>query len=254
MKIDYVLIGNSHTYAGAHAALSLLFPGKRPISLLDVGCGPGTWLRAAMDLGVQDAVGVDGLDLKPDQLFVPKKVIRVHDLGSPFDLGRTFDVALCLEVAEHLPAEAAGVLIRSVTRHTNLVLFGAACPGQRGQHHINCQWPTYWQSHFNQAGFVCDDAARWQIWDDARIEPWYRQNIFWARSDPSLAGREARIESVVHPEMIASVTSGALIEKLMSQIDAGSEPTSWYVALSVRALKAKLFRHLPAFSSHKRRL
>jgi len=129
VKIDYVLIGNSHTYAGAHAALSLLFPGKRPISLLDVGCGPGTWLRAAMDLGVQDAVGVDGLDLKPDQLFVPKKVIRVHDLGSPFDLGRTFDVALCLEVAEHLPAEATGVLIRSVTRHTNLVLFGAVAQG-----------------------------------------------------------------------------------------------------------------------------
>ena len=82
MKIDYVLIGNSHTDAGAHAALSLLFPGKRPISLLDVGCGPGAWLRAAMDLGVQDAVGVDGLDLKAISSLCPRRLYEFTIWGA----------------------------------------------------------------------------------------------------------------------------------------------------------------------------
>jgi SAM-dependent methyltransferase len=243
VKVDYELAANTHTYAGAHAALSILFPDTKPISILDVGCGPGAWLRAGINLGIQDAVGIDGLDLEADQLLVPKAMVLVHDLRKPFDLGRMFDLALCLEVAEHLPVDVAGDLVRSVTRHANLVLFGAACPGQRGQHHINCQWPAYWQSNFNQAGFACDDAARWKIWDDERIEPWHRQNIFWARNDPSVAGREPRIKSIVHPGMIPSVASRFFIDKLMNQIETGSEPISWYLTLSARALKAKLFRH-----------
>ena len=80
-----------------------------------------------MDLGIQDTVGVDGLDLGADQLFAPKAVIPVHDLEEPFDLGRMFDLAPCLEVAEHLSAEAADGLVRSITKHANLVLLGSAC-------------------------------------------------------------------------------------------------------------------------------
>jgi SAM-dependent methyltransferase len=238
MTVDYNPAENTHTYAGAHAALSVLFPDRKPASLLDVGCGPGAWLRAAMDLGIQDAVGVDGLDLEAHRLFVPKSVIQVHDLERPFDLGRMFDLALCLEVAEHLSTEAADGLVRSITSHANLVLFGAACPGQPGQHHINCQWPAYWQSRFNEAGFACNDAARWQIWDDERIEPWYRQNMFWAQRAPLLAGREARINSVFHPEMVSAIG----FDDFIKQIEMGSESISWYISTPLRALNAKLLR------------
>jgi hypothetical protein len=112
MTEDYNPAENTHTYAGAHAALSVLFPDRKPASLLDVGCGPGAWLRAATDLGIQDAVGVDGLDLEADRLFVPKSVIQVHDLDRPLDLGRMFELALCLEVAEHLSTEAADGLVK----------------------------------------------------------------------------------------------------------------------------------------------
>jgi len=92
--------------------------------------------------------------------------------------------------------------VRSLVTHSDIVLFGAACPGQPGQQHINCQWPEWWQKIFNSYGYLCDDSFRWKIWDDRRIEPWYRQNTFLARSDATKAGTEARLPPVVHPDMM----------------------------------------------------
>src|SRR5207244_51594 len=138
---------------GPREALKIAFRDNAPKSLLDVGCGVGTWMRAASDLGVVEVFGIDGII--SDHLYVRRNTISKFDLSKPFDLKRHFDVALCLEVAEHLPATAADDLIASITSHSDVVLFGAACPSQPGQHHINCQWPIYWQEKFNRRGFVC---------------------------------------------------------------------------------------------------
>ena len=93
-------------------------------------------------------------------------------------------------------------LVTSIVDHADTVLFSAACPDQFGQHPVNCQWPKYWQDLFNGHGFACDESIRWSIWIDSRIEPWYRQNIFFARYNPENAGREKRISPVIHPDMI----------------------------------------------------
>lgn len=178
MDIYYDHLPYLHTLEGAAAALSGIFARSNiPKSLLDVGCGIGTWMRAASDLGVTDVRGLDGLIFSKEALHVPQHSVERHDLSKPFRLGRRFEVVLCLEVAEHLPEARAGELISSIMEHADNVLFSAACPGQPGQHHINCQWPSYWQHQFNQRGFRCENSVRWQIWDDARIEPWYRQNL-----------------------------------------------------------------------------
>jgi SAM-dependent methyltransferase len=242
---DYCYSSNLHTVQGALAALSTLLTPKVPTSLLDVGCGTGTWLRAACELGVEYTVGVDGIALAEHQLHVPKNRINQHDLTTPFYLGRRFDVVLCLEVAEHLPEKAASILISSLVAHSDAILFSAACPKQPGQHHVNCQWPKYWQDHFNDYGFVCDDSVRWAIWEDQRIEPWYRQNMFWARRDPFKARLEPRIRCAVHPELVdalryrESVVAQAVLEEV-NRIERGSKPLSWYF----RAAFAKLIRRL----------
>lgn len=210
MTIDYDHASNLHTLGGPAATLSTIFSSNLPKSVLDVGCGTGTWMRAAIDLGVQTVRGIDGIAVPEDALQVEKSLVERHDLTKPFHLGRKFDLAICLEVAEHLPQSAAAGLVASIAEHTDTILFSAACPDQLGQHHINCQWPTYWQDFFNSHGFVCDDSVRWQIWTDARIEPWYRQNMFWVRRDPTNAGREPRIDPVVHPEMVESIYKGRL--------------------------------------------
>ena len=206
-RINYDHSLNGHTLQGPHSAFSLIFAGATPKSLLDVGCGTGTWLKAAMDLGVDDLLGLDGIQVPTGQLHVPKELILHHNLTLPWNLKRKFDAVMCLEVAEHLDNSFAETLIDALVLHGDTIYFSAACPGQIGQHHVNCQWPAYWQQMFNSRGYACEDSLRWRIWDEDRIEPWYRQNLFVARRAPWEAGHEPRIKGVVHPDILSTTIS-----------------------------------------------
>lgn len=249
--IDYLHARNTHSAAGPAAALPVILEevGGRPRSLLDVGCGTGTWLRAALDRGITDVLGIEGVAVAADELQVDGRWIRWGDLTKPLDAGRRFDVALCLEVGEHLDENAAPTLVASLVAVADVVVFSAACPGQPGQHHVNCRWPSYWQRLFNERGFACSDAVRWRLWGIDDVEPWYRQNMFIARRDPGAAGTEPRIPPVLHPAMM---TDMILLQDPLArgratqirEIVAGSMATSWYVATAASAVWAKVARQM----------
>ena len=57
------------------------------------------------------------------------------------DPGTRYELAVCLEVAEHLNESSADNLILQLTNLANRVLFSAAIPGQGGLHHVNEQPP-----------------------------------------------------------------------------------------------------------------
>ena len=247
MKIDYNQSRNRHTLEGPRAALPEVFRGQMPRSLLDVGCGTGTWLKAALELGVSEVVGVDGMRMRPEQLLVPWETVRRGDLRLPCDLGRRFDAVLCLEVAEHLAEAHAETLLDTLVRHSDTVVFSAACPGQPGQHHVNLQWPEYWQALFNERGYACSDEVRWRIWGLRAIEPWYRQNLLVARRDPAHAGKEPRIACVIHPEMMEDFKSFVVDNTFASharEIAHGRQPANWYLTVPFRGLWAKVVRRL----------
>jgi SAM-dependent methyltransferase len=238
VTINYDHAANRHTVVGAAKALKVLLEEHRPCSILDVGCGIGTWLRAALNEGIDDVLGVDGVDLAPSRFLIPISQFFRHDLTQPLDVRRRFDLAICLEVAEHLPAAVAGTLIQSLTKHSNTILFSAACPGQLGQHHINCQWPEYWQNLFNDFGYACDDGFRWRIWETVEIEPWYRQNSFIAKRDSTLAGTEPRIMPVVHPDILSGKHFNLQRETktCISEIESEARSVSWYRSLLLKAI------------------
>ena len=245
MNVHYDHSTNCHTLAGAEAALPYIFGDRCPASLIDVGCGVGTWVRATMDFGITDVCGIDGVDVREDDLLFPRSLFRQQDLTQPWHLGRMFDVALCLEVGEHLPPEKAPTLVQALAVHSDVVMFSGACPGQRGQHHVNCQWPDYWQSLFNAQGYVCDDAIRWKIWDIAAIEPWYRQNMFVATRAPDRAGREPRMSRVIHPQMLAIGAFDVFEDerrRYLALIEAGNQRATWYLTTPFKACAAKLKR------------
>lgn len=155
-------------------------------SALDVGCGVGGWLAVLREHGVTDVVGLEGGEPDPRQLLVPADALRHVDLEEAFALGRSFDLIVCLEVGEHLPARAADVLVSSIAAHGDAVLFSAAIPGQGGDYHLNEQWPTYWNERFEREGFDCFDVLRREFWTHEDVGYWYSQNmLLFTRGDRS---------------------------------------------------------------------
>jgi SAM-dependent methyltransferase len=163
--------------SSAEVVAPLVVEWVRPKSVVDVGCGMGTWAAAFSRRGVGDVVGVDGSPVPADLLQIPAERFQVRDLSKPLDLGRTFDLAVCLEVAEHLPARFADGLVASLTSLAPVVLFSAAIPGQGGVGHVNEEWPRAWAERFSAAGFAWADPIRPRIWNDPGVEPWYAQNV-----------------------------------------------------------------------------
>jgi len=110
---------------------------------------------------------------------------------------------MSVEVAEHLPHEVADGFVKLLTDHADYVVFSAAIPHQGGSRHINEQWPDYWVSRFAQKGFILHDILRWCIWNDARVQPWYRQNILlFAKAGRPVVTPPTSVKPVrvVHPD------------------------------------------------------
>jgi hypothetical protein len=149
-----------------------------------VGCGTGAWLATFADNGVEDILGFDGGWVRGDALLIPAGRFRAADFREPIRLDRRFELALSLEVAEHLPATAADEFVASLTALAPIVLFSAAIPFQGGVHHLNEQWPDYWARRFSARGYLPVDCIRNRIWMHPDVDWWYSQNaILFAGED-----------------------------------------------------------------------
>ena len=149
----------------------------RPKSVIDVGCGHGAWLAMFRENEVLDLLGIDGTHIDIERTLIPPESFMPMNLNAPVPINRRFDLAVSLEVGEHLPSESAVAFVRFLTSVTDIVLFSAAIPGQGGTHHVNEQPPAYWAQLFADRGFVCADVLRHQIWDDPDVAPYYAQNM-----------------------------------------------------------------------------
>lgn len=174
-------------------------------SVVDVGCGLAAWLKVFQDSGVQKILGIDGEYVKNRKLLIEKKYMtyfNLEELNLTFpEIEGRFDLAVCLEVAEHLKPEIAEDLVRFLTSLSDVVLFSAAVPFQGGINHINEQWPEYWQNLFKKYGYVFHDVVRPKIWDNANVKWWYKQNAFLVVKEGFLDLPELKIKNYIHPEL-----------------------------------------------------
>jgi len=204
----------------AHEILPLIIDLIKPTSIIDIGCGTGQWLAAALKLGISDVLGVDGPWVLKSRLAIPREKFLVHDLGQPLRLARRFDLAISLEVAEHFPASQARSLVELLCNASQRVLFSAAIPGQGGRHHLNEQWPSYWAAIFRDCGYACYDIVRPRLWQNSRVLWYYAQNclLFASSTSPNL-GPPTDPLPLIHPSLwssqVAKMNSvGKLLERL----------------------------------------
>jgi hypothetical protein len=177
----------------AEVVVPLLEELVHPRTVVDVGCGRAAWAATFAERGTE-AWGIDGDGVAEADLRIPLDRFVRHDLTQPIGLGRRFDLALCLEVGEHLPASAARILVASLTELADAVAFSAAIPYQGGVGHLNERWPSYWAARFDDHGFVAIDTVRARTWHDERVAWWYAQNLLlYVRRD--VADRDARLRA-----------------------------------------------------------
>jgi SAM-dependent methyltransferase len=190
--------GSTQSAAAIVPALLRLVPAT---SVVDVGCGNGTWLSVFREHGVTDVLGLDGEYVQLHQLLIPHRQFRPADLVNPPSLGRRFDLALSIEVAEHLPEEVADRFIDYLTSLAPVVAFSAAIPGQGGTNHVNEQWPDYWVSRFRDRGFVPVDCLRSLVWRDSTVDWWYAQNMLLFCSGSYLEAHRRLGEMACHTDV-----------------------------------------------------
>jgi len=177
-------------------------------SAVDLGCGVGTWLKVLEDNGMRDVFGIEGEWIREDTLLIPETKFLKTNLGKPLKLDRQFDLAISLEVAEHIHEVYADQFLDNLTALAPVILFSAAIPKQGGTHHVNEQWPEYWRDKFSKRNFVLLDCIRPKVWNDPLIRMWYAQNSFvFVRRDklasfPQLipyAEKDNPMLALVHP-------------------------------------------------------
>ena len=186
-------------------------------SAVDAGCGDGSWLSVISELGADTVLGLDGPWVDETQLKIPKDRFRRCRIDEKIAVepGENFDLAISLEVAEHLPDSRAASFVADLCALAPVVLFSAAIPGQGGHHHVNEQWPAYWADLFAAQGYTPVDTLRLTVWNDPTVCWWYKQNLMVFASEKALADNptlkaEADVSvsppvPLVHPEVFEQV-------------------------------------------------
>lgn len=189
----------------------------KPASVVDVGCGRGAWLAAWGEQGVGTLAGYDGPWNRADQMVDPRIRFTAADLERPLPADTRYDLAMSIEVVEHLSPAAGEAVVDSLARLSDAVLFSAAFTGQGGVNHIHERYHSHWGALFRARGFRVFDAVRPALWADERVMPWHRANVFvYARPGHPLAEAgwpeitELAFMDAVHPWLYERSRAGAI--------------------------------------------
>lgn len=132
----------------ARVVLTRLAQVRRFASVIDMGVGQGPWFEPTQAMGCTELVGLDGFWVRRDQALGTRIDFREPDLETDLPIDTKRDLAISVEVAEHLsPARSPG-FVHNLTLASDVIVFGAAIPKQGGVHHVNERRPSEWAAMF----------------------------------------------------------------------------------------------------------
>jgi len=157
-----------------------------PASIIDFGAGPGVWSSVAAQAFPNARV----LALDYDQatifqdVFQTSKPENLSTLVLDFETEsldnlQEVDLAICLEVLEHLKSNTANKVFSEMCNKSQVILFSAAVPGQGGTGHINEKPKEYWIEEFRRKDFLIFDIFR-NLLDKPEVPSYYKNNIYLA--------------------------------------------------------------------------
>lgn len=190
--------------------LSLIMKNINIKTMVDFGCAIGRWCREGKNLGITEVLGIDGDYVNQDALVIDENEFMVADLGEYIELNKRYDLAISLEVAEHLPEEKSDTFVDNLTRASDHILFSAAVVGQGGDFHVNEQPLSYWKEKFHRKGYDMLDYLRSAIWDNDKVLPMYRQNcVMFSKNmgghTVDITSMDNYIVDVIHPKIYKAV-------------------------------------------------
>lgn len=248
MDIKYEHTQKVHNFNAAKVIVPVLTKWLRPHSVIDVGCGTGTWLSVFKKHGAIEILGVDGDYVNREQLTIPESNFLPKDLEQPLQLDHTFDLVVSLEVAEHLSETVAQLFVDSLCSLSDTILFSAAITAQGGQNHINEQPPKYWIQKFEEKGYQLFDVLRPMFWEHEDVDWWYKQNMMIFTKDDAVKQKLSGLltfegRHIVHPVVFKNRSHEAIrFENEIERIESSKKAMSYYLDLFTKALKAKLFK------------
>jgi len=126
-------------------------------SILDLGCGVGSYLEGAKQSGCSDIMGIELNYDKAKNYMVDevKNNIKKGDITSNLNIDKQFDCCISFEVAEHIVPEGTEGFVKNLTEHSKkYIILSAAPPGQPGTGHINLKPQHFWIDKIQENNFL----------------------------------------------------------------------------------------------------
>ena len=85
-EVKYKHSSEIHNLISSNIVVPIIAEMFKPCSVLDAGCGTGTWLKSFLDIGISDFMGIDGDYVSREQLIenISLDNYIVKDLSLPF--------------------------------------------------------------------------------------------------------------------------------------------------------------------------
>ena len=123
-------------------------------------------------------LGVDGSDWSRHHYISREEYLQADLARNALSLSNSYNVAIFVQVVEHLPIECSLAIIDEISSATmEAIVFSAAQPGQFGISHITLREPEFWLARFRQNGWEPDVAGTISLRMLSTLHS-FRRNLF----------------------------------------------------------------------------
>ena len=148
--VEYVkrIVEKEWRYETIPLLVQRLWEAFGPRSVIDFGCANGLHMKHFMEKGVE-VMGIEGAaafanEIQKNAWYAD---YLIQDIREPFNMGKKYDLAICIEVLEHLEEKYAKIAVENICNHANQ-FFITASDIPKGKVHINAKPKKYWIDMF----------------------------------------------------------------------------------------------------------